>query len=316
MIDEQDWTEVPSAVAAVYSRAAKVAADVRSRATQPCVYWWCPETEALLPVTPEEPERYIKIAAGGLLADTLQFAGQPFGGPVPLTNSIVGGLLGAGAGYVGGTVAEQLLPEQQFEKGRFRHTMALLGGGLGAFPGLWQGLNRMQQNDIAGKPLGLSGFVTPNAAVGPHPELDPQIGKQVQGSAALELLPVPVDAFNRAIWNDVGNPAAASRNPFGTKDAWGDNTQSLRTPPPVAAAASGLVTGVSEMFGGQQLLTPRHFINGLAAAGVDGLTARAAGTVLGALGGMRPAAQQQLQQVGLWGGLVRGVVQSVFGGGR
>lgn len=128
------------------------------------------------------------------------------------------------------------------------------------------------------------------------------------------LRPVPVDAFNQAIWNDVRKGMTAARNPYGAKSPWGDNTQEMHTPPAYGAAASGLVTGVQSLYQGRSVLSPRHFIRGLAAAGTDLATAHVAGGVLGALGGLSPEAQEKLQDMGLWGGFIRGVVSSVFGG--
>ena len=135
-------------------------------------------------------------------------------------------------------------------------------------------------------------------------------GPQAGGGA---LPTIPLDAFGQAIWNDTRNYNAAQYNPYGSKSQWGANEQNMGTPPPIAAAASGLISGIGAQYGNPSSLSPRHFINGLATAGVDASTAYIAGGILGALGGLQPAAQQQLQNMGLWGGLVRGVVGSVFG---
>lgn len=124
---------------------------------------------------------------------------------------------------------------------------------------------------------------------------------------------VPLDAFGQAIWNDTRNWNAAQHNPYGSKSPWGTNEQPMGTPPAYAAAAAGLVSGIGAQYGNPSLLSPVHFMKGLATAGVDMATARVAGGVLGALGGLTPAAQNQLQDMGLWGGLIRGVVGSVFG---
>jgi len=126
------------------------------------------------------------------------------------------------------------------------------------------------------------------------------------GSAGVSLKQVPVDSFNRAIWNDVHNGRQSSTaNPYGMGTP--------NTPPYIAAAASGLVTGVQQMYGGAPILRPTHFISGLANAGLDLATARIAGGVLGALGGLTPAGQTKLQDLGIWGGFMRGVAGSVLG---
>ncbi len=127
------------------------------------------------------------------------------------------------------------------------------------------------------------------------------------------LTAVPVDAFNNAIWNDVRRGMTAAQNPYGTKSPWGDNTQELHTPPQLGAATSGIVSGIQQMYGGTSVLSPRHLINGLLAAGTDIATARVVGSTLGALGGLTPEAQDKLQDMGLWGGLIRGTVGSMLG---
>lgn len=134
-----------------------------------------------------------------------------------------------------------------------------------------------------------------------------------EGAGGGNLSPVPMDAFNRAIWNDVRVGMTAGKNPFGTKAWQGDNSQSLHTPPPLAAATTAINTGIQDMYGGRSMLSPMHFIRGLATAGVDLATARIVGGTLGALGGLTPEAQRKLQDFGLWGGLLRGTVGSMLG---
>lgn len=138
-------------------------------------------------------------------------------------------------------------------------------------------------------------------------------GSGFGGSESVALRPVPVDAFNRAIWNDVHNGRRSSQsNPYGTRSPFGGNDTPF-TSPPEAAAATGIVEGVRQMYGGRSMLSPAHFIRGLAAAGVDGATATVAGGVLGVLGGLKPEAQKSLQRAGIWGGLIRGVTGSLLG---
>lgn len=143
--------------------------------------------------------------------------------------------------------------------------------------------------------------------------LDPWQGQQGAGAAGAGLQPVPMDAFNRAIWNDVRAGMTAGKNPFGTKAWQGDNTQTLHTPPPIAAATTAINTGIQDMYGGRSALSPMHFVKGLATAGVDVATAHIVGKTLGVLGGLTPEAQKKIQDVGLWGGLLRGTVGSMMG---
>lgn len=287
---------------------------------------------------PPDPENWIRIkradATLGIAAKPFEWAGKLNGGPSPLSNAIVGGLLGGGAGYLGGAAIEHLFPERFVGRGRLRKSLGMLGAGMGAIPGAWQAQQNLRHSQLAGKPLGASALWTPNEQVPINPGTIDSSNQLLKGSsypvpeillkaaagyaqdmfaAGSGVQSIPRDAFNNAIWNDVRKGMTASQNPFGTKSQWGDDSQGMHTPPPVAAAAVGLVTGVDEMYGRPSLLSPQHFINGLAAAGVDLATAHVAGGVLGALGGLKPAAQEQLQNMGVWGGLVRGVVGSVLG---
>lgn len=290
-------------------------------------------------------------------ASPYDWAGKLTGGPSPLSNAIVSGLLGAGGGYVAGTVAEKLMPERFFDRGRLRKNLALLGGLAGAGLHVPAAVTNASINQSAtGEPHWLRsitkgdahqyrspteldlpkrmGLVKQNAAVLTklHEDCDrlsaaasPELQEAAQlffklartgyaGSAEVALRPVPVDAFNRAIWNDVHNGLRSSRNTaYGTRSMHSDNSENMHTPPAVGAAASGLVSGIQSMYGNRSVLSPRHFITGLASAGVDMATARVAGGVLGVLGGMTPEGQKKLQDIGLWSGMIRGATGSVLG---
>ena len=295
----------------------------------------------------------IKTAEGalGVLNKPYEWAGIPSGGPSPMSNSLVTGLIGAGLGYGGGALAEYLFPERFVERGKLRRNLALLGGLGGAALHIPQGVANMQLNRSAtGKPHVLRSFLGSDSQQQMHPDLLnwqafqngeksgqlqmmkeatahlPKLPGVIQRSAATfakmaftdsgygSVKPVAVDSFNRAIWNDVHNGINSSQsNPYGTRGVYDDNSQVYRTPPAHAAAATGLVSGVQQMYGNRPLLSPRHFMSGLANAGVDLVTARVAGGVLGALGGLKPDAQKKLQDMGLWSGLIRGVTGSVLG---
>lgn len=298
----------------------------------------------------------IKSAVGAWINEPYQLSGKLTGGPSPLSNTIVNTLLGAGAGYGLGFLAEQAVPEESLERGRLRRNLALLGAGAGTVPGIMQAYLNNQISQTAGKPLGVSSVWTPDSGVPiskheliwkkslkdgvsekrsagpavvdlppPHAQLVGSAEQFVKeaygysdsglyGSPEAPLQPVPVDAFNNAIWNDVHKGLQSSQaNPYGTRDPYGGNADSFHTPPIVGAAVTGLISGIQQQYGNPGLLSPQHFISGLMGAGVDMATARVAGGVLGALGGLTPKAQDTLQNMGLWGGFMRGVTQSVFG---
>lgn len=268
-----------------------------------------------------------------------QMAGKLTGGPSPMSNALVSALLGAGLGYGGGVVAEQFLPDRYFNKGRLRRNLAMMGAAGGAAAHLPTGLANMALNRRAtGSSQPFKSFFGSEAAQSISPEdlnwpnefdkttnrkyvqacvkfaeqMFPDTG--YNGSRSVPLRPVPVDAFNQAIWNDVHNGARSSQsNVYGTRRHDARPGDPMHTPPVHAAAATGLVSGVQQMYGNPSMLSPKHFVNGLAAAGVDATTARVAGGVLGAMGGLKPEAQQALQRAGVWSGMIRGVTGSVLG---
>lgn len=288
----------------------------------------------------------IKKAEGPLewLRKPFEWSGKLTGGPTPLSNAIAGGLLAGGVGYGVGAIGDALSPHDYIEPGAGRRSLGLLGLGLGATPGLLQGLGIHNLSTEAKQPLGLRSWLTKDEDVPISPsmrawqnaqdmshlggqppegvklssdlsalgraltgvradtrlvELVKIAAESLSGAFSSAMRPVRVDAFNNAIWHDV---------------SLGVHTQNQdHTPPYVGAAASGLISGVQQMYGGASLLSPMHFIKGLAAAGVDATTAHVAGGTLGALGILTPKAQQQLQTMGVWGGLVRGVTGSLLG---
>lgn len=306
---------------------------------------------------PSQPSDWILVkrsSALSWLSKPYGWAGIPSGGASPMSNALVSGLLGAGAGYLGGTIAENLMPEEYVERGKLRRLAAMVGGLGGAAVHIPQftanvGMNR----EATGKPHWLrSAFMgTNHQNIAPHEPDWEQNFRQGQGPGQMKsgaweamlavcgqlpqppklflkaaagtgafgspdaaLRPVPVDSFNQAIWNDVhAGPRSSQSNRYGTRSPYSDNTDGFHTPPAHAAATTGLVSGIQQMYGNPSYLSPVHFIRGLAGAGVDLATAHAAGGVLGALGGLSPAGQRQLQDMGLWSGLIRGVTSSVLG---
>lgn len=294
---------------------------------------------------PRDTEAWIKVAGALTYLDTpYQWLGKVTGGPSPLSNSIVSGLIGGSLGYAAGTAAEQLLPERYFDRGRLRRILAGAGAAGGSLLHVPQWAANAGINQTAtGKPNWLRSLLRGDDSqqMSPHElkhlqsigalkkqsealdrasrELATLQGVKtadsgIMGAATVALRPVPVDAFNRAIWNDVHNGGNSSQaNAYGTRSVYSDNSDAFGTPPVHAAAAAGLVTGIQQLYGRPPLLSTSHFVKGLAAAGVDGATAMIAGRVLGTLGGMTPAAQQRLQSMGLWGGMIRGVTGSVLG---
>ena len=255
---------------------------------------------------PADPENYrlIKIAEGYLepAAKAWQAAATPLGGTHPLATMLLGGLLTGGVGYAGGKALDYMLPEEYFEKGVAPRNLALLGGILGAMPGAAYGAMQYRTNPQTGKPFSASGA----GWLSTYPW-----NKKASATGEMMTRSIPVDAFNRAIWNDV----SAAPNPFGTKNWWDDNSQPLRTTAPTAAAASGLISGTAALLNNATHISPMDVALTAANTGLRGWTyGMTAGKVLGALAGLKPESQQRLQQAGLWGGLLTGTVRALFGG--
>lgn len=256
-----------------------------------------------------------------------------YGGPSPAAATLLGGLTGAGVGYLGGSLAENLSDSwlgQRFRPGRLRKTLALLGGAVGAAPGLgWGYLNATKLG-----PAGLfSSYPHPPAAPfepettippGPIPDWNTPKGEEKSVSddswkrasaAARELFPhwlegplqkaasllpggsdldapIPVDAFGNVVWS--------ASDPF--------------TPMATRAATMGLVDAASMSRGNSPFVTPGDVARIGIGMGSGYLAGRLVGKTLGALAGLSPDSQRSLQQAGTWAGLLKTVIPLAFQG--
>jgi hypothetical protein len=211
---------------------------------------------------------------------------QYIGGPSPLAATLTGGVLGGGAGYLAGLVGEKLFKDK-FEKGRLRRVLAAAGAAAGAAPGAWWGTIAHRENPGApgwsawldSWPVKQSEFLeTPFRKVA-----------ELGGAFALSTLPsIPRNEFGQVVWQD----------PY--------------TPLPIRAATTGLVDAAA-MSRGTNLVSPADIARiglGMGSGYVSGLVV---GKTLGALAGLKPEAQQSLQQAGTWAGLLTNVVPMAFG---
>lgn len=257
------------------------------------------------------------------------FANSALGGSRPLSNALVSGLALSGLGYGAGTLMEHLFPERYVERGRLRKTLATAG----ALGGLGLGAANAYANARATNSPYWKGWLIPNNAPVPLPGAPRQNGilssprtPQTMFADNNQVMPetkqarelesglfapsIPVDAFNRVVWNDV-RPASNMNNPYGTKSPWGSNEQPMHTPPALASATTGLVSGIGAMTN-SPIISPATVVSGLASAGVGLATAHLAGRALGALAGLTPEAQNKLQDMGLWAGMLHAVVPPVL----
>jgi hypothetical protein len=313
------------------------------------------------PIAPPPVEGWVLVkAANGYLAPLARpgFALQHLIGgkhPTGLHAAIVNSLIGGGLGYGTGWLAEKFLPEEYAERGHLPITLGLAGAGLGAAPGLWQWTAQRRAKGLGAFP-GMQGtrhpLMGPEATGAPgtpgtplpplpkhevsyqdleeemgppvlpglkrasvldplEPRINPWFRKAAQDfgqTGALFMRSIPVDAFNQVIWNDVRNPA----NAFGTKSPWGTNEQPMYTPPYAAAATAGLLSGTAAATQSNEVSPFEVATSAAIGAGKGWLTGMAAGKILGALAGLKPEAQEKLQSLGVWGGLITGVANSLF----
>jgi hypothetical protein len=128
----------------------------------------------------------------------------------------------------------------------------------------------------------------------PPPWLDPTTA----GASGLFAPSVDVRKMNEAIWRDTHK---GFYNGF-----------DQHTPPAYAATAAGFMSGLSA--GTQSpIISPATVVNGIASAGVGLATATVAGKALSAMAGLTPLAQEKIQDMGLWGGMMHAIVPAMMG---
>lgn len=260
--------------------------------------------------TKPDPAEEIIVKVGSLvpgLSTVWNTGNAMLGGPTPLSNGLMTGLLAGGLGYGAGTLAEQVFPERYLERGKLRRTLGLMGALSGV--GL-AGLNAYANAKALRTSL-LSGLLTNNKTPVTYPYEEQLVKKSFgmfptpsggeTGAFSREPMFAPtvsVPQFNNAAWQDVN---------MGMYRGFQNHT-----PPQFAAAATGLMSGISTNMR-SPIIRPVDVINGIASAGVGLATATVAGKALSALAGLTPAGQNKLQEMGLWGGMMHAIVPSLFG---
>lgn len=224
-------------------------------------------------------------------------ANKALGGPTPLSNAIVSGLLLGGLGYGVGTLAEQLLPERFLSPGQIRKPLGILGALAGAgYGAINAGTISHHRPDIGY----LKSWISSNDTPITPPTEKTSVFDRPSSANGLYAPQIPVDAFNRAVWAD----ASKGYNQYGIVQ---------HTNPAVAAATTGIISGAASQ-ARSPIISPANVINTIASAGVGLATANIAGRALGALAGLTPAAQEKIQDTGLWAGMLHAVIPPLFGG--
>lgn len=288
LLEEVQWRQVPDKAVSIYHKYAEVFERE-----------W--EKQGQSPFLHNLAE-YMNIKPG-------HFPGGIPNSPSPLASMLVGGLAGAGLGYGLGYVGENVLPNN-WERGKLRRTLALIGGGAGALPGTLWGTANLAGGDSfnnTGMFQESTGELPPvNYDVAHLFENVPtEIGKEVRSSwekaaerypgAGLLGAPIDVDEFNFNIWHD---PRVAG--PLEPREQ---------------AAASGLITAAANLPGkaNTQFVTPMDVARMAAGMGSGYLSGMLVGKALGTLMGMPPKTQDTLKNTGMWAGMVANLVPMVFG---
>lgn len=204
-------------------------------------------------------------------------------GPNPLAATLAGGLLGAGLGYGVGALGSAILPNRYFDKSVFRRNAALIGAGLGTTPGLLWALSNYQGHPTeAGQLAAILSSWPHTSAEKTGIEKDAALDQGLMLAATLPS--IPKDEFGDVVWQD-------NRTPLG-----------------VRAATAGLLEAASHA-SGRDVLSPWDIARVTATGAATGLIV---GKTLGALAGLRPEAQNTLQQVGIWGSVLSAVIPNAF----
>ena len=222
------------------------------------------------------------------LAETVQgLAGwnDRFYPPSPLASLLASGILGAGLGYAGATLASGLLPGR-WDKKKFRRTGLLLGGMAGAAPGALETFKSL----LIGQPVTDGSHMQ-------HKNSNPKTGALEDGylPRTPKYSPGPVidsEAMLHTIW----------RSPMVS----GQLTPKERS----------LMTGVlssTRQIADSPYLTPADMARLTAGMGVGYASGLVAGKVLGVLTGMPPDTQKTLADTGMYAGVVKSVLPMVFG---
>lgn len=291
--------------------------------------------------SPRETWLLLKRAEGAPLAPVATLAGWRSGlwpsAPNVATATLGSGLLGAGMGYGAGWLAEQLLPQEYFEKGKLRRLGAVLGGVGGVMPPLWAGYHGWfdpdDKNMHAPPPVRGPGRAPSTAppTVPPPPRALTSAGTGgedfVHAAAAIsramtaeerEVHPWYAHYANlmKLAWAaDGGLEGSGGATALDSIPVDSFNQAIWRDPytsPAVAATASGVVQGASAV-NGSTFVSPLDVARigvGMGAGAVSGMIV---GKIFGALAGLKPQAQRSLQQVGMWGGLMQTAVPLLFG---
>jgi len=256
---------------------------------------------------PSEPLSIVKCGSGAFkpLADAFRLSDNPFnrliGDATPLSSMLAGGLIGAGLGHGGGYLAEKLTGDRVFEPGRLRRRLALAGGLLGTVPGAYLGSMKVRQGleDGASTFDSLKKIIEPLdfykqsvqalEILLPDTFVPGYFTKIAEDAGGLFVSDIPVDAFNRVVWNDPN------------------------TSLPIRAATVGLVQTASNLSNNSGFVSPLDIARIAMGMGSGLASGVLVGKTLSQLAGVNRQTQKALQDAGIWAGALGQVIPTVFG---
>lgn len=258
--------------------------------------WASPETGKLaFAAMGDQPdhlnEPWVRVKSATTVSEVMSPLGQIFGytegplnewhgGPRPVASALAGGLLTAGLGYAGGGLLERMVPKM-FTPGAAQKRMALLGGAIGAAPGLMgMALNNAEGRSVFDKAASLQ-----QAAKLISEDEPPEFFKYSHNFIFRPI--IDVRHFNDSIWNDPFSSGADK------------------------AVASGLVYGAGTATN-SNIVSPMDVTRMAVGMGTGYASATLMGKAFGVLAGLSPEAQQALQAAGMWSGVMRTVTDPVL----
>lgn len=219
-----------------------------------------------------DPSGYTGVPGLTHTADIMGWRAGPinayWGGPRPVTNTLIGAALGAGLGFAGGAVADALAPDDVLEPSALKKRFALLGAALGGAPGLIQAYQNLRANK------------TPFDTVDHIAE---DLKFREKQSVDLFSPLIPANRFAAQLMADDFTPAH------------------------LKSTAAGMIQAASASTG-SSWVSPWDVARIAFATGAGAASGILVGKTLGALAGLSPQAQKSLQTTGWWSGLIKATV--------
>jgi len=222
--------------------------------------------------------------------------------PSPLAGMLTSGLLGSGLGYGLGWLGEKVMPEE-WEEGRLRKTLAILGGLAGAAPGA----GYMLANHMSGQPL--------NSAIWQD---EPKLEGDTKGKLLVDSK--YSQASDDFVKKAFGGATGAGGVPPVNINKLGQTLWEVGASPETAAATMSSVYAAQQLPGGvgPGYVTPQQTgllgtMMGAAGGGLQGYAVGwGVGKALGVLTGMPVGTRKVLNRGGATLGIINSLMPRMF----